>query len=265
MVSHRAQPSGRECVVTDTEIEVRGLTKRFSGVLATDNLSLNIRRGETHAIIGPNGAGKTTLIAQLQGELRPDEGSIYFAGLDITRKPAYQRAALGIARSFQITSVFPKYPVIGNVALAVQAKVGHSFRFWHTAWSDVELLEPARESIARVGLSGREHVLAENLSHGEHRQLELAMALAMQPRLLLLDEPMAGISRQDGARMIRLLAELKQSYTVVLVEHDMNTVFAIADRITVLTAGRAIASGMPAEIRSNPQVRAAYLGHRHQG
>ena len=249
--------------MTDNEIEVRGLTKRFSGVVATDNLSFDVRRGETHAIIGPNGAGKTTLIAQLQGELYPDDGSIYFASRDITRVPAYQRAALGIARSFQVTSVFPKYSVIANVALAVQVRAGHSFRFWRTAWSDAELLEPAREAIARVGLLGREHMSADNLSHGERRQLEFAMALAMRPRLLLLDEPMAGISRQDSARMTRLLVELKQSYTVVLVEHDMDTVFAVADHITVLTAGRVIASGTPAEIRRHPQVRAAYLGHQH--
>jgi branched-chain amino acid transport system ATP-binding protein len=249
--------------MSDNMLEVRGLTKRFSGVVATDDLTFEVRRGETHAIIGPNGAGKTTLIAQLQGELQPDKGSIYFAGRDITRKPAYQRAALGIARSFQVTSIFPKYTAIANVALAVQANAGHSFHFWRAAWRDPDLVGPASEAIARVGLADRSDVAAESLSHGERRQLELAMALAMRPQLLLLDEPMAGMSRQDGARMTRLLSELKQTYTVVLVEHDMDTVFAVADRVTVLAAGRAIATGEPSEIRADPQVRAAYLGHRH--
>jgi branched-chain amino acid transport system ATP-binding protein len=249
--------------MSDNILEVRGLTKRFSGVVATDDLAFEVRRGETHAIIGPNGAGKTTLIAQLQGELQPDKGSIYFAGCDITRKPAYQRAALGIARSFQVTSIFPKYTAVANVALAVQANAGHSFHFWRAAWRDSALVAPAREAIARVGLTERGDVAAENLSHGERRQLELAMALAMRPSLLLLDEPMAGMSRQDGTRMTHLLSELKQTYTVVLVEHDMDTVFAVADRVTVLAAGRAIATGEPSEIRADPLVRAAYLGHRH--
>ncbi len=249
--------------MSDNLLEVRGLTKRFSGIVATDDLSFEVRRGETHAIIGPNGAGKTTLIAQLQGELTPDKGSIYFAGRDITRKPAYQRAAMGIARSFQVTSIFPKYTAIANVGLAVQAHAGHSFHFWRAAWQDPALVGPASEAIAQVGLADRGDVAAENLSHGERRQLELAMALAMRPSLLLLDEPMAGMSRHDGARMTQLLSELKRSYTIVLVEHDMDTVFAVADRVTVLAAGRAIASGAPSEIRADPQVRAAYLGHRH--
>ena len=249
--------------MSDNILEVRRLTKRFNGVVATDDLTFEVRRGETHAIIGPNGAGKTTLIAQLQGELQPDEGSIHFGGCDITRKPAYQRAAMGIARSFQITSIFLKYTAIANVALAVQAKTGHSFHFWRAAWNDPALIEPASEAIARVGLTDRCDVAAENLSHGERRQLELAMALAMRPTLLLLDEPMAGMSRQDGARMTRLLSELKKSCTIVLVEHDMDTVFTVADRMTVLAAGRAIATGVPDEIRADPQVRAVYLGHRH--
>jgi branched-chain amino acid transport system ATP-binding protein len=245
----------------DILLEVSGLTKRFGGLIATNDLALAVERGETHAIIGPNGAGKTTLIAQLQGELRSDEGSIRFNGRDIVREPAYRRAGLGIARSFQITSIFPKFSALANVALAVQAQAGHSFRFFRGAGSDPALIEPARQAIATVGLSDRAETEAENLSHGERRQLEIAMALAMRPSLLLLDEPMAGMSRRDGARMTRLLSELKRTYTIVLVEHDMDTVFSLADRISVLVAGRTIATGLPDQIRANPEVRAAYLGH----
>jgi branched-chain amino acid transport system ATP-binding protein len=246
----------------DVLLEVSGLTKRFGGLVATNDLALAVERGETHAIIGPNGAGKTTLIAQLQGELRSDEGSIRFNGRDIVREPAYRRAGLGIARSFQITSIFPKFSALANVALAVQAQAGHGFRFFRGAASDPALLAPALQAIATVGLSDRAEMEAENLSHGERRQLEIAMALAMRPSLLLLDEPMAGMSRRDGARMTRLLADLKRTYTIVLVEHDMDTVFSLADRISVLVAGRTIATGPPDEIRANADVRAAYLGHR---
>lgn len=248
--------------MSDVLLNVSGLTKRFAGIVATNNLSLDVLRGETHAVIGPNGAGKTTLIAQLQGELPADEGSIRFGGRDITREPAYRRAGLGIARSFQITSIFPKFTTLANVALAVQAQAGHSFGFWREAAGDRRLVEPALEAIERVGLLDRSDTEAENLSHGERRQLEIAMALAMRPTLLLLDEPMAGMSRRDGARMTKLLAELKQSYTIVLVEHDMDTVFSLADRISVLVAGRTIATGRPEEIRANAEVRAAYLGHK---
>lgn len=248
--------------MSDTLLEVSRLTKRFGGLIATNDLSLAVKRGETHAIIGPNGAGKTTLIAQLQGELRSDEGSIRFDGREILREPAYRRAGLGIARSFQITSIFPKFSTLANVALAVQAQKGHSFRFFRGAGTDPVLIEPARQAIATVGLSDRADTRAEDLSHGERRQLEIAMALAMRPSLLLLDEPMAGMSRRDGARMTQLLAELKRTYTIVLVEHDMDTVFSLADRISVLVAGRTIATGHPDEIRANAEVKAAYLGHR---
>jgi branched-chain amino acid transport system ATP-binding protein len=244
-------------------LAVSGLVKRFGGVLATHDLSLDVMPGETHALIGPNGAGKTTLIAQLQGEIRPNAGRIRFAGRDITFEPAHRRAALGIARSFQITSVFARFSVLGNVVMAVQARAGHSFRFLRAALSDPTLVEPAREAIGTIGLADRAGVLAENLSHGERRQLELAMALAMNPRLLLLDEPMAGMGGQDAARMTRILAELKERYSILLVEHDMDVVFALADRITVLVGGRTIATGTPDEIRADSRVRAAYLGHRH--
>jgi branched-chain amino acid transport system ATP-binding protein len=241
-------------------LEVRQLVKRFGGLVATDHLDLAVRPGETLALIGPNGAGKTSLIAQLQGDLTPDAGAIHFSGVEITRRAAHSRALMGLARSFQLTSVFPQFSLLQNVALAVQARAGHSFRFWRPARSDRDLVAPAREALDIVGLSGVDRQ-ASDVSHGERRQLELAMALAMKPRLLLLDEPMAGMGREDSARMTWLLAGLKRTYAMLLVEHDMNAVFALADRVTVLVAGRAIATGSPDAIRADAEVRAAYLGH----
>ena len=236
------------------------LTKRFGGLVATDELDLSIFVGEVHAIIGPNGAGKTTLIAQLAGELRPDSGTIRFAGADITRLAPHLRSARGLARSFQITSIFADLTALDNVALAVQAHAGHSFRFWRPAETESALREPARAVLAQVGLAERADAVAASLAHGEKRALEMAMALATRPRLLLLDEPMAGMGPEDSVRIVRLLAGLKGSLTILLVEHDMDAVFALADRITVLVDGRAIACGLPAEIRDNPEVRRAYLG-----
>ena len=241
-------------------LAVAGLRKRFGGLLATDDLDLQIAAGEIHAVIGPNGAGKTTLVAQLQGELRPDAGTIRFAGADVTRLKPHQRAARGIARSFQITSVFRDMSALDNVALAVQAHHGHSFGMWRPASSEAALREAARAALARVGLESRAHHLAGHLAHGEQRQLELAMALATDPKLLLLDEPMAGMGTADSERMVRLIGGLKGARAVLLVEHDMDAVFALADRITVLVRGRAIATGAPAEIRADPAVRQAYLG-----
>ncbi|MFC0218069.1 branched-chain amino acid transport system ATP-binding protein [Pseudochelatococcus lubricantis] len=243
-------------------LEVRNLVKRFGGLAATNNCSLEVMRGETHALIGPNGAGKTTLISQLQGQIRPDEGHIFLDGQDITETSMERRALSGMARSFQISSVFPKFTAIANAALAVQARKGDSFRFLGAAWLDRAMMDEAREAIELVGLGDRAEVLAQDLSHGERRQLELAMVLAMRPSLLLLDEPMAGMGKQDSARMTRLLADLKKNYTILLVEHDMNAVFALADRVSVLVAGRTIATGSPADIRANDDVKAAYLGHR---
>jgi branched-chain amino acid transport system ATP-binding protein len=241
-------------------LEAKGLLKRFGGIVATDNLDLAVHPGEIHAVIGPNGAGKTTLIAQLSGELRSDAGSIRFAGEDITGLAVYDRSRRGLARSFQITSVFRAFTALENVALALQAHDGHSFRFWKDATRDPALIEPARRMLDQVGLGPRAEVAAAELAHGEQRQLEIAMALATGPRLLLLDEPMAGMGRDEAVRMTGFLRELKQSETILLIEHDMDVVFALADRITVLVYGRAIASGTPAEIRANPEVRQAYLG-----
>jgi branched-chain amino acid transport system ATP-binding protein len=248
--------------VAEPLLRIEGLGKRFGGVIATDDLTLDVMAAELHAIIGPNGAGKTTLIGQLAGEIEPDAGHILFAGQDITRLAVPRRSALGLARSFQITSLFPEFTALDNVALAVQAHAGHSFRFWQPARRAAELREPARAALARVGLDARADTLVSRLSHGEHRQLELAMALATRPRLLLLDEPMAGLGPEESARMVELMRELKQEVTILLIEHDMEAVFALADRITVLVYGRVIASDRPAAIRQNAEVRRAYLGEQ---
>ena len=241
-------------------LETAGLTKRFGGLVATGDVSLSIAPGEIHAVIGPNGAGKTTLIGQLSGELKPDSGAIRFAGADISRLGPARRAALGIARSFQITSIFREFTALDNVALAIQARAGHSFRFWRAARRDARLRDPAFAALGVVGLAGRAELVAGSLSHGERRALELAMALATAPRLLLLDEPTAGMGPEESASMVRLLAGLKGRFSIVLVEHDMDAVFALADRITVMVYGRVIASATPAVIRADPEVRRAYLG-----
>jgi branched-chain amino acid transport system ATP-binding protein len=244
----------------ETLLTARGLTKSFGALKATDNLSLDVISGEIHAMIGPNGAGKTTAIAQLSGELKSDAGSIRFAEREVTALPAYARARLGLARSFQITSIFLGLTAEDNVAMAIQAHDRHSFRFWKSAWTDPGLREPARGVLRQVGLGERADVLAANLAHGEQRQLELAMALATRPSLLLLDEPMAGMGPADSKRMVDLLHGINQQVTILLVEHDMDAVFALADRITVLVSGRTIATGAPEDIRRNPAVREAYLG-----
>jgi branched-chain amino acid transport system ATP-binding protein len=248
--------------VAEPLLEIDDVTKRFGGVIASDHISLSVPRGELHAIIGPNGAGKTTLIGQLAGEIAPDDGHIRFDGADITRLPTDRRSALGLARSFQITSLFLDFTALDNVALAVQAHAGHSFRFWRAARAEQKLRGPARAALARVGLAERADTLVAKLSHGEHRQLEIAMALATSPRLLLLDEPMAGMGPEESARMVGTLRELKRGLTILLIEHDIEAVFALADRITVLVYGRVIASGTPAEIRAHPEVRTAYLGEQ---
>jgi branched-chain amino acid transport system ATP-binding protein len=249
--------------VAEPLLRVENLVRRFGGITATDNLSLEIAKGELHAIIGPNGAGKTTLIGQLTGQLLPNSGTIRFAGRDVTRLPAYRRCVLGLARSFQITSLLPDFTAADNVALAAQAHDGHSFYFWGNARKEKQLREAARAALARVGLEHRADVVVSKLSHGEQRELELAVALATRPQLLLLDEPMAGLGVTESARMVKLLQELRREVTIVLVEHDMDAVFALADRITVLVYGRVIASGTPDTIRVNDEVRRAYLGEHH--
>jgi branched-chain amino acid transport system ATP-binding protein len=250
--------------VAEALLHIEDLTKRFGGVVASDRISLDVAPGELHAIIGPNGAGKTTLIGELTGEIVPDTGRIRFDGRDITALPTYRRSALGLARSFQITSLFPDFNALDNAALAVQAHAGHSFRFWRDARSESALRLPARAALERVGLSGRADVSVSKLSHGEHRQLEIAMALATGPRLLLLDEPMAGMGPEESARMVAMLRELKRELTILLIEHDMEAVFALADRITVLVYGRVIATGAPEAVRANAEVRQAYLGENEK-
>ncbi len=248
--------------MADTLLAVEGITKRFGGVLASDAISLSVPQGELHAIIGPNGAGKTTLIGQLTGEITPNSGRVMFGGEDITALPTYERSMKGLARSFQITSLFLDLTALDNVALAVQAHAGHSFHFWRDARTEEELRAPARVALERVGLLHRADTVIASISHGEHRQLEIAMALATKPRMLLLDEPMAGMGPEESARMVQLLLELKKQYTILLIEHDMEAVFALADRISVLVYGRVIATGLPEEIRANPDVRQAYLGEQ---
>jgi branched-chain amino acid transport system ATP-binding protein len=239
---------------------VKGLVKRFGGLTATDHLDLDVREGEIHAIIGPNGAGKTTLINQLSGELFPDEGEIVLNGVDIVKEAVHRRARMGIARSYQITSVFLEFTALQNVMLAVQGAAGESMSFWRPVMKDRQLTEPAAQLLHQVGLGADANIPVSMLAHGARRQLEIAMALALRPKVLLLDEPMAGMSHHESESVVALLRELRGSYSIVLVEHDMDAVFALADRITVVVYGKPIACGTADEIRLNPEVRLAYLG-----
>jgi branched-chain amino acid transport system ATP-binding protein len=246
--------------VADPVLRIEGLTKNFGGLRVNDNVTLDVMPGELHAVIGPNGAGKTTLINQISGLLAPDAGEIVFGGETVTRLAVHRRAARGLARSFQITSILPGFSVLENVALAVQARQGSSFRFFGRAADEDALNAPARDALAQVGLAERADSPAGVLSHGEKRALELAIALAMEPKLLLLDEPMAGTGRDETGRLVEALRALKGRFPMVLVEHDMTAVFALADRISVLIYGRILASGTPAQVRADPQVVTAYLG-----
>jgi len=249
--------------VAEPLLRVKDLVRRFGGITATDRVSLDVAEGELHAIIGPNGAGKTTLISQLTGHLTPHSGSVFLAGKDITHLAAWRRSALGLARSFQITSLLTDFTAADNVALAAQAHDGRSFSFWRNARKESGLRQAAQAALERVGLDHRADVLVSRLSHGEQRELELAVALATRPQLLLLDEPMAGLGVTESARMVKLLQELRKEVTIVLVEHDMDAVFALADRISVLVYGRIIASDVPVAIRQNEEVKRAYLGDQH--
>ncbi|MFT3717166.1 ABC transporter ATP-binding protein [Pseudorhodoferax sp.] len=241
-------------------LQAEGLVKRFGGLLATDGLQLALAPGETHALIGPNGAGKTTAMGLLTGELRPDAGRVLLDGRDVTRWSVARRARAGIARSYQITQLLPGFTVLENVMLVVQARAGASFGAWTPVHRQPALTGPALAALEQVGLAGRAHADVAALAHGEHRQLELAMALALQPRVLLLDEPLAGMAQGESERMVELLLQLKRRYAMLLVEHDIDAVFRLADRVSVLVDGRAIASGAPAEVQADPAVRRAYLG-----
>lgn len=260
-------------------LQTQALTKRFGGLLATDRAELCVTTGEVHALIGPNGAGKTTLIHQLSGALAPTSGRVLFDGVDVTPAPIHRRALMGLVRSHQITSVFPRLPVLDNLALAVQAHqtsgeghgggpgaltLGQRWRlFWRPARADALRYEEAAEVAQRVGLGAALHTPAGALAHGQQRQLEVGLALALRPKLLLLDEPLAGMGPQEGERMVELLAGLRGEATLLLVEHDMDAVFRLADRISVLVAGRIIATDTPAAVRAHPEVQRAYLGEEH--
>jgi len=246
-------------------LSVKSLVKCFGAVLACNSFSLEVAQGELHALIGPNGAGKTTVLNQLCGELMPDAGHIFFDGRQITRMPIYQRARMGLARSYQITSVFEHLTVGENLSLATQAHKGHSFRFWKKAVDDPVIRRAVLPVMARVDLEKRANMQAANLSHGEKRQLEVGMALAGNPKMLLMDEPYAGMGQGGAVELTKLIRKLKTEVTILLVEHDMDAVFSLADRITVLVYGRAIATGTPQEIRASPEVRRAYLGDEVNG
>jgi len=246
--------------VADPLLEVRGLYKHFGGVVATDRLDLGGVEGGVQALIGPNGAGKTTLIAQICGEVEPDSGHVLFAGRDITALPGHERVALGLGRSFQITRIFRSLTARDNVALAVQARSGSSMRFWRPVATERALFDEADAVLAGLGMSAASGLPAASLSHADQRRLEVAIALACRPRLLLLDEPLAGMGAEEAQAMVGVIGQLKQHTTILMVEHDMDAVFRLADEISVLVAGRVIASGAPQVIRDDPEVRSAYLG-----
>ena len=246
--------------MTEPILQVTDLNKAFGAVQASDSLSFAVRRGEIHALIGPNGAGKSTAIGQLTGEIVPDSGRVVFDGRDISRLMTYQRARLGLQRSYQVTSLFPAFTAEDNIAIAIQARQGHSFRFWASARRDPALREPARAALRRMGLEDRKDLRVTQLAHGEQRQLELAMALATEPSMLLLDEPMAGMGQSESAAMTEAIRGLKGGVSILLVEHDMDVVFALADVVSVLVKGAVLMSGTPEEVRNDPEVRRAYLG-----
>jgi branched-chain amino acid transport system ATP-binding protein len=246
--------------VADPLLEVRRLFKHFGGVVATDRLDLAVREGGVHALIGPNGAGKTTLIAQICGEVAPDSGQILFAGRDITKLPGHARVALGLGRSFQITRIFRGLTVRDNIALAVQARSGSSMRFWRPVAAERALADGADAVLAGLGMGASAGLAAGSLPHADQRRLEVALALACLPRLLLLDEPLAGMGAEEAQAMIGLIAQLKQRTTILMVEHDMDAVFRLADVISVLVGGAVIASGAPQAIRDDSEVKRAYLG-----
>ena len=246
--------------MSEAILELKAIEKAFGALKVTDGLSLAVQDGETHAIIGPNGAGKTTLMHQISGALVPDAGRIHFAGRDVTELPMPARARLGFARTFQITHVLPRFTALENVALAVQARSGSSFRFWRSAAAEGALNRLGMQALGTLGVAAQAAMHAGALSHGEKRRLEIAIALAQAPKLLLLDEPMAGAGADETRGLVHTLKGLRRRYTIVLVEHDMQAVFALADRVSVLVEGRIIATGTPEAVRKDAAVRAAYLG-----
>lgn len=241
-------------------LQLTDVRKNYGALAVTDGVSLDVRHGEIHALIGPNGAGKTTLVGQISGLVRPDSGLVHFLGEEVSLLDAPARARLGLGRSFQITSVFPSMTALENVALAVRARQGHGFHFWRPAVADADAQSKALATLNMAGIAHLAEVPSAQLAHGELRQLELAMALALSPKLLVLDEPMAGLGAGESQQMVSLLAGLKSEYGMLLIEHDMDAVFALADRISVLVAGRIVCTGSADEIRHSELVRQAYLG-----
>lgn len=246
--------------MVDPILDIRALSKSFGALKASDNISLDVRPGEIHALIGPNGAGKSTLIKQIAGGLQPDRGSVFFGGQDVTGLPTATRARLGMGRTFQISSLAMEYSVLQNVVLGALGRRGKVFRFFRPVMRDGELLEQARDALEQVGLLDMQHKRTSQLSHGQRRQLEVAVALTLAPKLFLMDEPMAGLGMEGSRRLMGFLDRLRERAPILLVEHDMDAVFSLADRISVLVYGAVIATGTVEEIRGNPQVRAAYLG-----
>jgi len=246
--------------MVDAVLQTVQLTKRFGGLNAVDRVDFALNEGELVAVIGPNGAGKTTFINLLAGAITPDHGDVLYGGVSISSKPVHARVASGITRSFQISSIFPDLTVLENVSLAAQAGAGHSFRFWKRLDSEIDLRRAAKGWLTRLGLQDHAERPAWALSHGEKRHLEIAMALATKPRILLLDEPMAGLGIEEARNMIAFIRNLKRNYTILLVEHDMEAVFALSDRVFVLASGAVVASGTPDQVRADPEVKRAYLG-----
>jgi branched-chain amino acid transport system ATP-binding protein len=241
-------------------LQLKNVAKRFGGVVAVDGVDLDVAAGEVHALIGPNGAGKTTLIGQISGSLASDSGEIRFLGENITHLPPHHRVNAGLARSYQITSIFRRFTVLDNLALAVQARSGSSFSFWKPVEKETALFDEARLIGQQIGLAQKFGFIASTLAHGEQRALEVGLALATRPKLVLLDEPLSGMGPEDAQRTIQLIHRIRAQVTVLLVEHDMDAVFRLADRISVMVNGRLIATGAPLEIKANIAVRKAYLG-----
>jgi len=246
--------------MTDPILDVRGITKSFGGLKASNDVSLDLRPGEIHALIGPNGAGKSTLIKQITGGLVPDSGSVHFDGQDVSRLSAAARARLGMGRTFQISSLAMDYTVLQNAVLGALGHRGDIFRFFNHVMTDADLVASAESALRQVGLEEYYNLRTADLSHGQRRQLEVAVALTLEPKAFLMDEPMAGLGAEGSQRLVGFLDTLRQKAPILLVEHDMDAVFALADRISVLVYGEIIATGSADEIRSNPQVRSAYLG-----
>ncbi|MEM6384815.1 MAG: ABC transporter ATP-binding protein [Pseudomonadota bacterium] len=246
--------------MSDAVLETRNLIKKFGALTATDNVSIQLRRGEIHAIIGPNGAGKSTLIQQICGGLRPDAGAVLLDGNDVSSLTTAERSRAGLGRTFQISALCMEDSVLENVILGAIGAEGMVWRFWSSAIKTARLVERAEEALARVGLADQRDTRCGNLSHGQRRQLEVAVALTLAPRAFIMDEPMAGLGADGSRRMTTFLQGLREEAPILLVEHDMDAVFALADRISVLVYGKVIATGSPDEIRSSPEVRRAYLG-----